>query len=278
MSKSVKHVMRSGVIACQSDLPIGEVTKRLLEHQLHAVFVEGHDGAIMGVISDMDLLAGEWLYTDEESLAVMRSITATELMSSPVSSVSADESLMKTAARMAEEHIHRLLVVEEGRPVGVISVSDIVAALGRQIVDRRTVHEVMSQAIVVCREEAPLHAIARGMSERHTRSIVVVGENGEPGGIITGTDLLRFADSEAGLDELTAADMMHEPVTIRADASLREASDIMITRHKHRLLVVKSGKPHRIPLGLVSTSDILVEMAQPGSVWQPRSGGGPSRS
>jgi hypothetical protein len=38
----------------------------------------------MGVITDFDLLAGEWLSADRQSLSAMRKMTAGELMSSPV--------------------------------------------------------------------------------------------------------------------------------------------------------------------------------------------------
>jgi hypothetical protein len=43
---------------------------------------------------------------------------------------------------------------------------------------------------------------------------------------------------------------------------------MMIQRHIHRLLVVDPDRPHSLPLGLISTSDIVAEMAEQGSVWQ----------
>jgi CBS domain-containing protein len=52
------------------------------------------------------------------------------------------------------------------------------------------------------------------------------------------------------------------------DASLREAAQLMIENHHHRLLVLDSGDPDAMPLGVISTYDIVVEMARPGSVWQ----------
>jgi CBS domain-containing protein len=68
----------------------------------------------------------------------------------------------------------------------------------------------------------------------------------------------------------TAGEVMHDPVTISPDASLREAADSMIRHHIHRLLVVDSEEPDAMPLGLISTSDIMAEMAHPGSEWQRR--------
>jgi CBS domain-containing protein len=61
---------------------------------------------------------------------------------------------------------------------------------------------------------------------------------------------------------------MHEPVTISPDDNLRVAANMMIRQHRHRLLVIDPGDPNAMPLGLISTSDIMHEMAQPGSAWQ----------
>jgi CBS domain-containing protein len=61
---------------------------------------------------------------------------------------------------------------------------------------------------------------------------------------------------------------MHPALTIGPDASLREAADRMIEHHYHRLVVVDSSHPEAVPLGVLSSYDIVNEMARPGSVWQ----------
>lgn len=267
MKKTVKDVMRVGLITCPHTASLSELAQKLIENSVHALFVEDEQGSIVGVISDIDLLTGEWLFTDPESLKTLLSITAGELMSSPVSSVETSDPIESVAARMIAEHIHRFLVTEAGRPVGVISVSDIVQELGRARVMQRTVQEVMSRAIVVCRQETPLPAVARGMSERVSRSVIVVDQRGQPLGVITGLDLLRFVD-DSRFEDRIAAEIMHPPVTIAPDASLRAAADAMITHHIHRLVVIDPQQPDSMPLGIISTSDILIEMASPGSAWQ----------
>jgi len=259
-------MMHVGVITCPVSTTLGELTRLLVEHSVHAVFIEDERGSIVGVISDIDLLMGEWLFTDEESLRILKSVTARELMSSPVASVEAGVALQQVAVRMAEQHLHRLLVTEAGKPVGVISISDIVRSLGHQEVIRRTAEEVMSRAIVVCRLETPLAAVARGMSERHSRSVIVVESSGAPRGIITGLDLMRFV-GDNGFEQKMARDVMRAPITISPEASLREAADTMISHRIHRLVVVDSNQPETMPIGLISTSDIMIEMAQSRSTW-----------
>lgn len=265
--EKVKDVMHAAVITCPASMTMGALTRKLVDHGVHALFVENDEGSIIGIISDIDLLTGEWLFKGEESITTLRSVTAGELMSSPVASVEADNPIQLVANQMAEKHIHRFLVTENSKPVGVISVSDIVRSLGLQKVTQRTVEEVMSQAIVVCRVETPLPAVARGMSERRSRSVVVVNQDGAPEGIITGLDLMLYA-GDPGFETKRAGDVVHEPVTISPQASLRDAADLMITHHIHRLLVFDPERPNEMPLGIISTSDIMIEMAQPGSRWQ----------
>src|SRR5574341_1958575 len=200
MERMVRDVMHVGVITCPTSTTLGELTRQLVEYSVHAVFVEDERGTIIGVISDIDLLTGEWLFTDEESLRVLKSVTAGDLMSSPATSVEADVAVQQAAVRMADQHLHRLLVTEAGKPIGVISVSDIVRSLGNQEVILRTVEEVMSRAIVVCRLETPLAAVARGMNERRSRSVIVVESSGAPKGVVTGLDLMRFV-GENGFEQ-----------------------------------------------------------------------------
>jgi hypothetical protein len=43
---------------------------------------------------------------------------------------------------------------------------------------------------------------------------------------------------------------------------------MMIENHHHRLLVVDKAQPDSMPLGIISSFDIVSEMARPDSVWQ----------
>jgi CBS domain-containing protein len=60
---------------------------------------------------------------------------------------------------------------------------------------------------------------------------------------------------------------MHPPITIAPTASLREAADAMVRNEVHRLVVADPDEPHALPLGVISSYDIVAEMAEPGSRW-----------
>lgn len=268
MDKTVRDFMHPGVITCRPDATLGQVAVMLTQHHVHALVVADRDGRALGIVSDFDLLAGEWLSADPPSLEAMRQMTAGELMSTPIATVEADTPFSAAARRMKDEQIHRLLVAEHDAPVGMISISDFVAGLAAQLPPaRETVADVMSDAILTCRAKTPVLNAARAMTDAGYRSVLVVNARGKPLGWVTGMDLLTFCSGRSCQD-VTVSQVMQPVLTIRMSASLREAADKMIQYHQHRLVVVEEDDPETFPLGVISSFDIVAEMARPGSVWQ----------
>ena len=93
MTHTVRDLMHRGLLTCRPNATLGQVAVLLDQHHVHALVVSDRDGRFLGVISDTDLLAGEWLSSDPESLTVMRRLTAADLMSAPPVSVEADTPL-----------------------------------------------------------------------------------------------------------------------------------------------------------------------------------------
>ncbi len=266
MTLRVRDLMRTNLITCPPNTTLGAAAAMLARYHVHAIVVADPSGLQQGVVSDVDLLAGEWLSKNPEGLNAMRTMTAEQLMSTPVATIDADAPASEAAARLRAEHIHRLIVTEHDRGIGVLSISDLVRVLIPNLPERQTVGQVMSRGIVVCREDTPVSAAARAMTERRSRSVVVVDTHGRPLGVVTGFDLLPFVISGSG--DQPVSTLMRAPITIGPEATLREAADRMLQEHIHRLVVVDPAHPDGMPLGLISTSDIVIEMAAPGSVWQ----------
>lgn len=268
MTKLVKELMHPGVITCKPDATLGQVATLLDQHQVHALFVTDRDGRMMGVISDFDLMAGEWLSSDPESLNTMKTLSASNLMTKPVDSIDANTPLPEAADLFLQKGVGRFLVTENGKPVGTISLSDFVASLSEQIKSKRdTVGDVMSDAILVCRGKTPVLSAARAMTSSGWRSVLVVNAQGKVLGVVSGYDLLPLVKNGSG-ENMTVRDVMHPALTIDIHASLREAADMLINHHYHRLVVVDKENPDAFPLGAISTFDIVAEMARPDSVWQ----------
>lgn len=268
MTKFVRDLMHPGVLTCKPNTSLGQVAVLLAQNHVHALAVADRDGRLLGIISDFDLLAGEWLSSDAESLKTMRGLTASDLMSHPIDSVEANVPLADAVQLLMEKEISRLLVTENSKPVGMISISDFVAGIAQEEKTRReTVGDVMSDAILVCRGKTPVSSAARTMTQAGMRSVLVVDAKGKTLGVLSGRDLLQIVKN--GIDEnLVVRDVMHPALTIDINASLREAADMMIQNHYHRLVVIDGQDPDAFPLGIISTFDIVAEMAKPDSIWQ----------
>lgn len=268
MTKLVKDLMHTGMITCKPTATLGQVAVLLNQHHVHALVVTDRDGRTLGLISDFDLMAGEWLSSDDESLAIMRKLTAVDLMSQPVDSIESNTPISDAACIIIEKKVSRLLVTENGKSVGIVSLSDFIAGIAGEIKTKRdTVGDVMSDAILVCRGKTPVVSAARAMTSSGWRSVLVVDGKGKILGVVSGHDLMRLVKD--GVDEkLVVRDVMHPALTIDINASLREAADLMIQNYHHRLVVIDKTDPDAFPLGAISTFDIVAEMARPDSVWQ----------
>ena len=269
MAQTINDLMHKGLITCPPTTSLGQVAAILNEHQVHALVVAEQLEKPLGIISDFDLLAGEWLSVDEESLNAMRKLTARDLMTYPIETVDASTPVSEAAKRMDEKDIHRMLVTEDGKPVGIISISDFVAGIAEQEpVKRETVGDVMSDTFLVCRQDTPILSAARTMTQAGWRSIIVVNSKGKLQGVITGHQLVHLAGNTVD-EELKVQDFMNRNlITVDITASLQEAADLMIQNHRHRVIVVDTNDPESFPLGVISSFDIVAEMARPQSIWQ----------
>src|SRR4030042_7218745 len=264
MKKLVRDLMHPGLLSCNTDATLGQVASLLTQYHVHGLIVVDNENHPQGIISDYDLLAGEWLSEEPQGLATMRTLTAGELMSSPIETVDADIPIKIAAHILVEKDIHRLLVTEKGVPMGVISTSDFVSSIAREEKPRReTVADVMSDAILVCRDKTPLSSAARTMTQAGWRSVFRVDAKGKPEGGVGGKDLLPYVVNGVN-EKLTVRDIMHPALKIDIHAPLRRAANMMIQKHHHRLVVIDQNDPQAFPLGIISSFDIVAEMMPSG--------------
>lgn len=269
MSKTIRDLMHKGLIMCSPTASLGQVAALLDKQHIHALIVAEADGKPLGIISDFDLLAGEWLAVDQTSFDAMQKMTARDLMTAPIESIDVNTSVEEAAGTIFEKQIHRMLVTEQGKPVGIVSISNFVADIASQEKAKRgSVGDVMSDTFLVCRDKTTILSAARTMTQAGWRSVVVVDARGKPLGVVTGNDLMRFAGKTVDASATVSDVMDRSLVTIDINASLREAATLMIQNHRHRVIVIDMNDPQGFPLGVISSFDIVAQMAKPGSIWQ----------
>jgi CBS domain-containing protein len=129
----------------------------------------------------------------------------------------------------------------------------------------RTVRDVMTKGTINVPADAPLSEVARLLDEYHISGLPVVDRDGQLVGVISQTDLLRARVIDhlwKALPGLAVRHLMSAPaVTARESMPLDEAASLMEERQIHRLVVLADDAC--TPVGVLSVSDLIHEMAQP---------------
>lgn len=129
-----------------------------------------------------------------------------ELMTSPVQTVSPDATMAEAARRLDEQGIGSL-VVGEGRIDGIITETDVVAAVGEGLDPETPVSELMSDPVVSIQPTETLRAAAERMGHNGVKKLPVV-EDGAAVGIVTTTDLaLHLPEYEVKMAHQAETDM-----------------------------------------------------------------------
>jgi CBS domain-containing protein len=126
--RSVGELMTPNPIVVAVDAPLPQVADLLDRFDISGLPVVDHEGQLVGVISQTDLLRAR---ANEDLWARWLDLTARNLMSSPALVASAGTSVFEVVTRLEAHHVHRLVVVADdgSTPIGVISTTDLVRAI-----------------------------------------------------------------------------------------------------------------------------------------------------
>ena len=111
--------MNPEILTVPEEMSIEEVAAFLTENEITGAPVENSDGDLVGVISVVDIAASSF----------SGSQTVADLMTPDIQSVPEEAIVPEIASLMLEDHLHRVLVVREGKPVGIVSTSDLLGLL-----------------------------------------------------------------------------------------------------------------------------------------------------
>ena len=124
----------------------------------------------------------------------------------------------------------------------------------------RTVAEAMHPGVVTCPPETSLRAVAGLLAEHRIHAVVVAGdEEDAPIAVVTDRDVI-WSQSRGELDLVSARDAASEPtVTVRADAGLPRATELMAHFGTTHVVVTESGGGR--PVGILSSLDVARAIA-----------------
>lgn len=125
----------------------------------------------------------------------------------------------------------------------------------------KLVSDMMHDGLIACWSDETLIEVARRMCEDSIHALFVLNPAGHVVGVISQTDLAE-AYVQDYWQGLTACDIMTpDVVTITDEAPLEVAIQIMLGQGIHRLLVVQEKNDYDRPIGVLSLSDVVCDMA-----------------
>ncbi len=130
----------------------------------------------------------------------------------------------------------------------------------------KMIRDVMTRGVSTVSPDTPIKEIADMMAHQCLSGVAVIGVHGDALGFISELDIVKVLH-KPDLKQLTAEDVMSSLlIAIAPDATLGRAAKIMGEEHVHRLLILSEkgvGASQR-PVGILSTSDIVREVAKAG--------------
>jgi len=108
-------------VSVRPDAPLTEAIQLLSQHNIGALVVSDDGISVTGILSERDIICG---LAKSGTAFLEQPLRA--LMTSEVQTCSPQDTTMNLLARMTEQRVRHIPVVEDGRLAGIVSIGDVV--------------------------------------------------------------------------------------------------------------------------------------------------------
>jgi len=243
----VGDIMSRDVAAVSPASTLVSAAKIMSSNNISCLIIS-KNGCLSGIVTETDVL--KKAVADGHDFRKMK---VEQIMSSPVRSAPRNLSVMEAGKIMEAENIRRLVVLEEERPVGIITQSDMVRVLASYTLSKE-VSEVMTSDVAVIASSENVKVAAELMASQDISCLVAM-DNDAVVGIFTERDLIkRIVAVKRDPAQTSLKDVMSSPVvTVPSDYSVLSARRLLEKVGIRRLVVV-DDKTLR---GVITQTDIL---------------------
>jgi CBS domain-containing protein len=147
-----------------------------------------------------------------------QSMSVREIMSVNVVTMPPDASVLEVARSMSKMDIGSIIIADKGRPLGIITESDIVRRVVSEDKDPKSAKakDIMSSPLVHITPNTALTEAMRIMARGNIRRVAVL-KNNSLAGIITSRDILRWSPE--------LIDVLMESLKMRSEIATREEEE-----------------------------------------------------
>lgn len=113
----------AGIVTCEAGTSLDSAVRTLAERRIGAMPVLGEHGAVLGIVSERDVL---YCLAAEGTASLAKPVA--EVMTAPAVTVSPDMSVDEALALMTARRFRHVPVMQHGAMVGFLSIGDLVAS------------------------------------------------------------------------------------------------------------------------------------------------------
>jgi CBS domain-containing protein len=241
----VKDFMTQDPQTISPTAKVNEAVEIMAKNNVGSLLVLAN-GKIRGVLTERDLLT-----TLVDSGADPETTKVVDVMSSSLAEVSADASL-KQAAKVMTAKKSRLVVLAGGKPIGIVTATDIVRAIQMEgiVFDPS---ETVSRKIVTVTPETKVRDVMAIMRKKRVGSVIVT-KGTKPIGIFTERDLVKRVlfprkSLETPIEDLATREL----IIARDDTNGKAVARIMASSRIKRVLLFKAYEP----VGVITARDLV---------------------
>jgi len=247
----VKDIMSQPVFTISTESSMLEAARVMGERHIGSLIAE-RGGKPVGIVTERDLLS-QVIALDMEPA----SVRVADTMSYPLITIDTSATIKEAARTMIRKRSR--LVVDGGRPLGIVTASDLVKSLPeteettRKAIDYATKDIVTVDGRTTVREAAKLMGLERIGS-------VIVTRRGRPTGIFTERDLLTAILAKGKSLEGRVGGVASSPlIVVPSEISVLDAAFTMSTKGIRRLPLIDEDDKL---VGIVTARDLVEAYAQ----------------
>lgn len=245
----IRDVLTSDVITVTPETPIAEAIAIMAKVGISFVVV-AKENKPLGILTERDIVrvVSQGFSFGERPIS--------ELMSSPVITISEDISLYQAYDLMFVNQIRHHVVVDSNTNIlGVLTQSDLIEHLGLEyFVEMRKIEQIMTPGVATVAPEISIRDVLVRMAEQKI-SCIVVTDGQIPIGILTERDVVRIVTDGSELEYEPISKFMNSPVlTVILGTTVHNVAMMMKEKKIRRIVVVDHDGRIR---GIITQSDIV---------------------
>jgi PAS domain S-box-containing protein len=230
----VGDLMSMPLVTAHSDMGLYVAFNLFAAHDIRHLVVVDNENRAIGMVTQSDIVE----HLGYEYFVEMRKLS--QIMTTEILIMTKVATVQEAVAAMAENSVSCIIIVEDDRPLGIVTERDIIRLLVERVeLNRMQLAEAMSSPVLTVSLDTPVIKAAEFMRVRENRRIVVVDQENKIQGLVTQSDIVKGLESKyiESLKKIVKEKDLAIEETVRElakksvylDNILRSAVDIGIT-------------------------------------------------